>query len=151
MCSQTPAAFNVFRYFRSRRLVLRPQARTAADVLLWRNKKTSAVASALRIEINRALAVLHDIAAGRDVKKFLTVIAGLWILSIIGSWCNFLTLFYIAFVLLHSVPVSYEKYENQVDSFSEKAWIEIKQQYAVFEAKVLSKIPKGPLKEKKKD
>ncbi|KAJ9164243.1 hypothetical protein P3X46_023845 [Hevea brasiliensis] len=109
------------------------------------------VASALRIEINRALAVLHDIAAGRDVKKFLTVIAGLWILSIIGSWCNFLTLFYIAFVLLHSVPVSYEKYENQVDSFSEKAWIEIKQQYAVFEAKVLSKIPKGPLKEKKKD
>ncbi|KAJ9139819.1 hypothetical protein P3X46_030517 [Hevea brasiliensis] len=31
------------------------------------------VASALRIEINRALAVLRDIASGRDVKKFLTV------------------------------------------------------------------------------
>ncbi|MBA0773473.1 hypothetical protein Gotri_008746 [Gossypium trilobum] len=28
---------------------------------------------------------------------------------------------------------------------------EIKKQYAVFDAKVLSKIPRGPLKEKKKD
>ena len=45
----------------------------------------------------------------------------------------------------------YEKYEDQVDSYSEKATIEFKKQYAVFDAKVLSKIPKGPLKEKKKD
>ena len=55
------------------------------------------------------------------------------------------------FVLLHTVPVFYEKYEDKVDSFSEKAIIEIKKQYAVFDEKVLSKIPKGPLKEKKKD
>jgi hypothetical protein len=26
---------------------------------------------------------------------FHQVIAGLWVLSIVGSWCNFLTLFYI--------------------------------------------------------
>ncbi|QCD85089.1 reticulon-like protein B2 [Vigna unguiculata] len=108
-------------------------------------------ASALRIEINRALSVLRDIASGRDLKKFLSVIAGLWVFSILGSWANFLTLFYIAFVLLHTVPVLYEKYENQVDSFGEKAFGEIKKQYAVFDAKVLSKIPKGPLKDKKKD
>jgi len=56
-----------------------------------------------------------------------------------------------AFVLLHTVPVLYEKYEDQVDSFGEKAIAEIKKQYAVFDAKVLSKIPKGPLKDKKKD
>ncbi|XP_010251601.1 PREDICTED: reticulon-like protein B2 [Nelumbo nucifera] len=106
-------------------------------------------ASALRIEINRAFAVLRDIASGRDLKKFLAVIAGLWVLSIVGSWCNFLTLFYIAFVLLHTVPVLYEKYEDQVDSFAEKAMAEIKKQYVIFDAKVLSKIPKGPLKDKK--
>jgi len=108
------------------------------------------VASALRIEINRAFAVLRDIASGRDLKKFLTVIAGLWVLSIVGNWCNFLTLFYITFVLLHTVPVLYEKYEDQVDHFAEKAKIEMKKQYAVFDAKVLSKIPRGPLKDKKK-
>ncbi|KAJ4832360.1 Reticulon-like protein B2 [Turnera subulata] len=108
------------------------------------------VAAALRYEINRAFAVLRDIASGRDLKKFLSVIAGLWVLSIVGNWCNFLTLVYIAFVLLHTVPVLYEKYDDKVDAFAEKAMIEIKKQYAVFDAKVLSKIPKGPLKDKKK-
>jgi hypothetical protein len=31
---------------------------------------------------------------GNDI-LFHQVIAGLWVLSIVGSWCNFLTLFYI--------------------------------------------------------
>ncbi|MCL7047725.1 hypothetical protein MKW94_016304, partial [Papaver nudicaule] len=53
------------------------------------------------------------------------------------------------FVLLHTVPVLYEKYEDQVDTFAEKAMHEMKKQYAVFDAKVLSKIPRGPLKNKK--
>ncbi|KAJ4954944.1 hypothetical protein NE237_011727 [Protea cynaroides] len=94
-------------------------------------------AAVLRFEINRALAMLREIASGRDLKKFLAVIAGLWVLSIVGSWCNFLTLFYIGFVLLHTVPVLYEKYEHQVDSFAEVAMAEIKKHYAVFDAKVL--------------
>ena len=55
-----------------------------------------------------------------------------------------------AFVILHTVPVLYEKYEDKVDAFSEKAMIEIKKHYAVFDAQVLSKIPRGPLKDKKK-
>ncbi|XP_028088439.1 reticulon-like protein B3 [Camellia sinensis] len=107
------------------------------------------LATALTIEINRAFGVLREIALGRDLKQFICVIAGLWILSFLGSCCSFLTLFYIAFVLLHTVPVLYEKYEDQVDAFAEKAMIEIKRQYVVFDAKVLSKIPKGPLKAKK--
>lgn len=45
----------------------------------------------------------------------------------------------------------YEKYEDQVDSFAEKAMAEIKKQYAVLDEKVLSKFPRGPLKDKKKD
>ncbi|KAI5657798.1 hypothetical protein M9H77_26591 [Catharanthus roseus] len=108
-----------------------------------------AVASSFRVEINGALSILRNIASGRDLKKFLAVIAGLWIFSILGSCCNFLTLFYIAFVLLHTVPVLYEKYEDQVDSFAEKAEEEIKKQYAIFNEKVLSKIPRGTLKDKK--
>lgn len=54
-----------------------------------------------------------------------------------------------AVVLLHTVPVLYEKYEDEVDAFAEKAMHELKKQYAVFDAKVLSKIPRGPLKDKK--
>ncbi|EXC34329.1 Reticulon-like protein [Morus notabilis] len=104
------------------------------------------VAAALRIEINRGLAILREIASGRDLKKFLSVIAGLWVLSVAGNLFNFLTLFYTAFVLLFTVPVIYEKYEDKVDPFAEKAIIEIKKQYKVFDAKVLSKLPRGPLK-----
>lgn len=53
------------------------------------------------------------------------------------------------FVLLHTVPVLYEKYEDQVDAFAEKASIELKKKYAVADEKFLSKIPRGPLKDKK--
>ncbi|CAH9093070.1 unnamed protein product [Cuscuta epithymum] len=108
------------------------------------------VADAVTVGINHGLGLLRDIASGRDLKTFLVVIAGLWILSIVGSWCNFLTLFYIIFVLLHTVPVIYEKYEDEIDLLAEKAMKELKKQYAVFDEKVLSKIPRGPSKEKKK-
>lgn len=108
------------------------------------------VAASLRVEINRGFAVIRQIALGKDLKKFLLVIAGLWILSVLGTYSNFLTLFYIAVVVLFTVPVLYEKYEDKVDPFAEKMMVEIKKQYAVFDAKVLSKIPRGPLKGKKK-
>ncbi|THU72719.1 hypothetical protein C4D60_Mb04t15130 [Musa balbisiana] len=107
------------------------------------------IALSLRYEINWAFAALRDIALGRDLKKFLSVIAGLWVFSIIGNCCNFLTLFYIAFVTLHTVPPLYEKYEDKVDAFAEKAQTEFKKHYSVIHAKYLSKIPKGPLKDKK--
>lgn len=107
------------------------------------------VASAARTMINRAIAMLGDIASGRDVKKFLAVVAGLWILSVIGSWCNFLTLFYIAVVLLHTVPVVYEKYKGKIDTSAQRIMVESKKRYAVFNEKVVSKLPKGVFREKK--
>lgn len=51
--------------------------------------------------------------------------------------------------MLHTVPVLYEKYEDKIDPLAEKVMIEIKKQYAVFEEKVLIKIPRGPFKGKK--
>ncbi|KAG9160606.1 hypothetical protein Leryth_019326 [Lithospermum erythrorhizon] len=50
---------------------------------------------------------------------------------------------------LKTFLVLYEKYDDQVDAFGEKALAELKRQYVVFDAKVLSKIPRGPLKDKK--
>jgi len=107
------------------------------------------IVSAITCEINRALVVIRDIASGKDLKQFLFVIVGLWVVSVLGMAYNFLTLVYIAIVLLFTVPVFYEKYEDQVDPLAEKAMIEIKKQYAVFDAKVLSKIPRGLSKDKK--
>jgi hypothetical protein len=53
------------------------------------------VSRALRNDINRALHLSREIAVGHDLKKFLGVIVGLWILSGVGSCCDFLTLIYI--------------------------------------------------------
>ncbi|XP_058081569.1 reticulon-like protein B5 isoform X2 [Magnolia sinica] len=46
------------------------------------------IALSLRQEMNNAF--YHW-----DFRKYLMVIVGLWVVSIIGSWFNFLTLFYI--------------------------------------------------------
>ncbi|KAG6530412.1 hypothetical protein ZIOFF_012644 [Zingiber officinale] len=105
---------------------------------------TVKIALSLRYEINRSLAVLREIALGRDLKKFLAVIAGLWVISIVGNCTNFLTLFYIVFITLHTVPFLYDKYEDQVDAFGEKAAAEFKKHYAVVHAKYLKTINSGP-------
>ena len=43
--------------------------------------------------------------------------------------------------MAYTLPMLYEKYEDQVDVVGEKALIEIKKQYKVIDAKLLSKIP----------
>ncbi|XP_071687134.1 reticulon-like protein B6 [Rutidosis leptorrhynchoides] len=106
------------------------------------------IASVARLEINNFLEVLREIASGKDLKKFLTVIAGLWVVSIAGSCCTLLTLVYICFVLLHTVPVLYERHKEKADVLLDKGEAELKKQYEVLHEKVLSKVPKS-FKEKK--
>lgn len=43
--------------------------------------------------------------------------------------------------MAYTLPMLYEKYEDQVDVVGEKALIEIKKQYKVIDVKLLSKIP----------
>ncbi|KAJ4892417.1 Reticulon-like protein B5 [Raphanus sativus] len=106
------------------------------------------IASSLRNELNQGFVILRSIALGRDLKKFFMVVVGLWIISVVGNWFNFLTLVYICFVLLHTVPMMYEKHEDKVDPFAEKAFKELHKHYLVFDEKVVSKIPIASLKAK---
>ncbi|KAK4389228.1 Reticulon-like protein B2 [Sesamum angolense] len=82
-------------------------------------------ASALRIEINRVFADLRDIASGKDLKKFLYLPC---------DCCR-----------------SMRRMRTRWTVYAEMAIAELKKQYAVFDAKVLSKIPRGPPKDKKSD
>lgn len=106
-------------------------------------------ASTLRIEINKILAIAHDVALGKDFKLFLKVVAGLWVVSTIGGWFNFLTLLYVGVVASHTIPVLYEKYEDEVDKYVKIAADQANIQYKKFDAVVLSKIPRAPPKDKK--
>ncbi|GAB2230904.1 hypothetical protein Droror1_Dr00015201, partial [Drosera rotundifolia] len=107
------------------------------------------LASIVTVEINGGLALLREIALGRNLKKFLVVIVSLWVLSIIGSSFSLLTLLYLSFVVLHTIPVLYEKHEDKVDSCAEVATAELKKHYTFVSDKYLNKIPISPLKPKK--
>ncbi|CAM0957184.1 unnamed protein product [Alopecurus aequalis] len=106
------------------------------------------IAHVLRKEINEAFLTLQNVASGKDLKTYLKSIGVLWFISIIGGCFSFLTLSYTIFLMAYTLPMLYEKYEDEVDVVGEKALIEIKKQYAVLDEKVFSKIPM--LSDKKK-
>ncbi|KAF1860783.1 hypothetical protein Lal_00000196 [Lupinus albus] len=100
------------------------------------------VADAMQIRINRALSIAHDIAIERNLLLSLQVSGALWVISYIGSLFNFLTLIYIGVLLSLSVPLLYDKYQDQID---EKLYLLhgiIQTQYRKIHGIVLSKIPK---------
>ncbi|KAM7496330.1 hypothetical protein LguiA_020744 [Lonicera macranthoides] len=102
------------------------------------------VALMLRDQFHQAFTVFREVAAGNDLKQFLYVILGLWIVSIVGGWFNFLTLVYLLFVMVLTLPLLYEMHEDQVDSYAELATVELKKHYSVLDDKVIRKLPKVP-------
>lgn len=47
----------------------------------------------------------------------------------------------VVFVMVLTLPMLYEKHEDQVDTFAEKAIAELKKQYAILDEKYLHKLP----------
>ncbi|XP_020222607.1 reticulon-like protein B8 [Cajanus cajan] len=107
------------------------------------------IATAVGAEVNHGLRFLQDVACGGNLKQFLLVVGSLWAGAVIGSWCNFLTVMYIGFVAAHTLPVLYERYEYQVDTFVYKVFDQMQNNYQKLDSGLLSKIPKGKLKGKK--
>nr|CAB3492996.1 unnamed protein product [Digitaria exilis] len=109
------------------------------------------IAVAIGAQVNKFLSFLQDVSCERNLKHFVVAIIGLWAAAVIGSWCNFLTVIYIGFVCAHTLPVLYEKYEDQVDDFLYGLLGLLRDQYQKLDQGVLSKIPKGNLKAKKSE
>ncbi|GFS34055.1 reticulon family protein [Actinidia rufa] len=107
------------------------------------------VAKSVGAEVNRALGFLQDVACGGNIKQFVIVVASLWIAAMVGCWCNFLTVLYIGFVAAHTLPVLYERYDDQVDGFVYNVLGQLQHHYRKLDSGVLSKIPKGKLRGKK--
>lgn len=53
------------------------------------------------------------------------------------------------FVAAHTLPILYEKYEDEVDTFAYKVFDQLCGHYQKFDSSVLSKIPRGAFKGKK--
>ncbi|KMZ65828.1 Reticulon family protein [Zostera marina] len=109
------------------------------------------IGACLDTEVNRFLCFLQDVTSGKDLKHFVFIVSALWVAAVIGSYCNFVTVIYIGFVAAHTLPVFYEKYEDEVDGFVDNLLKKLKTQYNKIDQGVLRKIPKGNLKPKKND
>ncbi|KAF6145880.1 hypothetical protein GIB67_028875 [Kingdonia uniflora] len=107
------------------------------------------VAVTFHAELNRSLIVLYDIACGKDLTLFLLAIASLWILSVVGTYFSSLNLMYLGFVAIGTIPALYERYEHEVDYLAGKSNRDLRKLYKKFDSKVLNKIPRGPIKQKK--
>ncbi|KAK4477010.1 hypothetical protein RD792_016212 [Penstemon davidsonii] len=106
-------------------------------------------ADEMRVWVNHALAIAHDIAIGGNWRLFSQVAISLWVVSYVGSFFNFLTLVYIGVLLSLSLPVLYAKYQNPIDDKLNVAYNIARIQYRNFDDKILSKIPLPSNKEKK--
>jgi len=109
------------------------------------------IAMTVGAEVNCALRFLQDVACGGNMKQFLVVVASLWAAAIIGSWCNFLTVLYIGFVGAHTLPVLYERYDDQVDGFVYSVFGQVRRHYQKLDAGVLSRIPTQNFRSRKYD
>ncbi|KAK4343512.1 hypothetical protein RND71_036606 [Anisodus tanguticus] len=132
------------------------------DSMLWRNKKISAgvLVSATAIWVlfewlnYNFLSLLCFALSFGMIAQFLwanasRVVLSLWAAGMIGSWCNFLTILYIGFVSAHTLPVLYERYEDEVDGFVYNALNKLQGHYKKLDSGVLSRIPHGSFRGKK--
>ncbi|XP_041995510.1 reticulon-like protein B8 [Salvia splendens] len=108
------------------------------------------IGKAIGSEVNHGLRFLQDVASGGNIKHFLAAIASLWAAAVIGSWFNFLTVIYIGFVAAHTLPILYERYDDQVDAFVYNMLGQLQQNYRKLNSGVLSRIPKGKVVRAKK-
>lgn len=98
------------------------------------------IATTVGGEVNRGLRFLQDVACGGNLKQFLIVVGSLFAGAVIGSWCNFISVIYIGFVAAHTLPVLYEKYEDEVDNFVSKVLDQMQNRYRNLDTSVLSNI-----------
>ncbi|XP_052194170.1 reticulon-like protein B11 [Diospyros lotus] len=106
-------------------------------------------ADVTRLWINQGLLVARDITVDQNLKLFLQVAFGLWLISYVGSLFNLLTLIYLGVLLSLSVPLFYEKYQDPVDETLIVAYKIILKNCRKFDEKVLKKIPMALNKEYK--
>ncbi|CAI9108269.1 OLC1v1007837C1 [Oldenlandia corymbosa var. corymbosa] len=99
--------------------------------------------------INKVLLVARKIAVGGNLKLLIQVASGLWMISYIGSFFNFLTLLYIGVLLSLSMPILYEMYQDQIDSNLLLAYNVARAQYRKLDQTVLRRISGAMSKEKK--
>ncbi|KAF5754259.1 hypothetical protein HanXRQr2_Chr17g0789191 [Helianthus annuus] len=99
------------------------------------------ISTTIGTEVNRALGFLQHVGSRGDIKQLAIVVGSLLTAAIIATWCNFLTIIYIGFVAAHTLPVVYEKYDDQIDNMVYSVLGKVQNNYSKLDASVLRRIP----------
>ncbi|KAL5748857.1 hypothetical protein ACOSP7_025900 [Xanthoceras sorbifolium] len=109
------------------------------------------VASTFHAKFDQILSKLINVACGKDhLGHFILAICSLYIVSVIGTYFTFINLLFLVLLSLETLPFLYDRYEKEVDRLAYKAIRRAKRMLSRFDTQVLNKIPRGPVKEKKK-
>ncbi|KAI4350958.1 hypothetical protein L6164_005360 [Bauhinia variegata] len=132
---------------------------TVADLLKWNRPKIPEIivhesyflelAFIFYKRFNQFLQIVLYISCGADLPRFLLVVFCLYVVSVIGSCFNFVNLLYIGFLCIQTLPIVYEKYEEEINSLAGALIQDVRKKYRWFDKRYLGKIPRGPIKEKK--
>lgn len=85
-------------------------------------------------------------SSGKDFRLLVLAVVSLWILSVVGNYFSSLTLLYIVFVALETIPMLYELYEEELNYAASKSGRGMKKLFKDFNSKVINKIPKANAK-----
>ncbi|XP_022774900.1 reticulon-like protein B9 [Durio zibethinus] len=107
------------------------------------------VVSNFHLRFNQYLRYFLHIAGGNDPVQFFLVIISLYIISVIGSCFDFVNLLFIGFLCMETLPYLYNRYEREVDYHAGQMTRKVSKMYRWFDSRVLNKIPRGPVKDKK--
>ncbi|KAJ4870559.1 Reticulon family protein [Raphanus sativus] len=101
-------------------------------------------------KINWFIIKLYDVSSGTDFRLLVLAVVSLWMLSVVGNYFSSLTLLYIVFVGLETIPMLYELYEEELNYAASKSGKNMKKLFDKFNSKVINKIPKATGKTKRR-
>ncbi|XP_040373555.1 reticulon-like protein B14 [Rosa chinensis] len=92
--------------------------------------------------VNWFLLKFCEITSGKNFKILFVAMAGLYMLSSIGTYISSLNLLYTIILSVGTLPALYARYETQVDAIAARCIGVVKNLCKLFEVKVLDKIPR---------
>lgn len=107
------------------------------------------VVAIARTHINALLLVFQDVALGKDTWMFFKFALSLFLISVVGSLTDFLTLGYTSLVVILAVPALYEKYEEHFDKYVMAGYGSAVQFYSKLTEGCISKVQQWIAEQKK--
>ncbi|XP_022751305.1 reticulon-like protein B13 [Durio zibethinus] len=92
---------------------------------------------------------MFHVTVEEDWFAFARTVAGLLLLSNVGSFFDLLTLLYIGTKMVMTVPVIYVKYGDQIKRCGERVKAQFRRIYEMFEEKMMRKMKKKIFKQEK--